>query len=343
MASTKRSRTSAPQKHPMLLILDMNGVLMKRNEADRTQAIFRPHTETFIERMWKLYPRVNVGVWSSMAAKNLNPWVDHAFGEKTKELAFIWDQTWCTKKEVAGMRKPLLRKDLVWLAGTEWAAYQPDHVLLIDDDPIKCTKNPKHTAVHPSSFDGVDDKDEELLWLAEYIEALVRSDCPTVPQFVSSNPYHLFDMNAAKKERTYLEAVGDEDVNMIEVFMKDLGQWVSHSAKDIQELPSGKVRIELRDGKELVVAAKYVRDVEEAEEPEAKKRKNDLALNKSSSLKVVSLGGNAEGDGAKAGDTGPSRLPAGWKLMRSRSDPGQTYYYNTETGESSFEAPLVRL
>merc|ERR1719436_1945329 len=146
----------------------------------------------FIDTLWRHYPRLNVAVWSSMKSHNLHPLVHKAFGARATELAFVWDQDSCTTRWRKDMHKPLLRKDLEWLYSGMWAHHMPDHVLLIDDDEIKCEANPQGTAVHPTSFEG-DDADEELLRLAGYLEALAKSDCNSVPEFVLGNPFSEFE------------------------------------------------------------------------------------------------------------------------------------------------------
>lgn len=134
---------------------------------------------------------MKVAVWSSMMPHNLNPLVETAFHGYTDRLAFVWDQSCCTELWVPEMRKPLLRKDLVWLRDSEFAKHIPDQVLLIDDDPIKCTKNPKGTALHPSTWgeDGNPDGDRELLRITSYIKALVKSASTSAREYVQSNPF----------------------------------------------------------------------------------------------------------------------------------------------------------
>merc|ERR1711879_958519 len=125
--------------------MGMNGVLLRRFGSHRERSELRPHLSVFIETLCELADQGQLlfAVWSSMMEKNLYPLVDAAFGERKSYLEFVWDQQWCTQRRVPGMHKPLLRKDLKWLSESAWWQYAPDHVLLIDDDSIKCTKNPE--------------------------------------------------------------------------------------------------------------------------------------------------------------------------------------------------------
>eukprot|EP00928_Gymnodinium_smaydae_P081649 TRINITY_DN65126_c0_g1_i1.p2 TRINITY_DN65126_c0_g1~~TRINITY_DN65126_c0_g1_i1.p2 ORF type:complete len:333 (-),score=78.10 TRINITY_DN65126_c0_g1_i1:25-1023(-) len=311
------------QKLPILVIFDMNGVLLMRSEFTDTgerEITLRPHVDKLIETLWRLYPRVNVAVWSSMSEKNLYPLVYKVFGAKADELAFVWDQQYCTKKHRADMHKPLLRKDLKWLDDGQFSDYLPEHVLLVDDDPIKCTKNPEGTAIHPPTFEG--GPDEELLRMARYLEALADSDCASVPEFVLSNPYGDFKEKTKKDPDPY-----DASSSMVEIYVPDLGKWLPQAVKSIQELKDGSWSIQGLEGAEeaVIVPADCVRDLGSAE----------------------AKGGDRERAAAKAGTAclnhrsvrESERLPAGWRRMESKSKPGNYYYYNTRTGESSSTLP----
>jgi len=255
----KRKKT----KPPFLIVLDMNGVLLKRTDS-YDHGTLRPHLEKLIDTMWNHYPRLNVAVWSSMMAKNLNPLVKLAFGERADGLAFVWDQEWCTKLSVRGMSKPLLRKDLEWLESSPFAFYAPANVLLVDDDPVKCTENPKGTALHPATFDGT--PDDELWYVAEYLDFLAKSDCATVPEFVKNNPYKRF-----KRALITGDAGANEDFDVVEVYVEDDDAWCK--AKFVEELSKGSVRIEWDDGSTLDVPADHVRDPENTEGGKKKKKK----------------------------------------------------------------------
>jgi hypothetical protein len=100
-------------------------------------------------------------------------------------LAFVWCQEECTtdtkKLAPAGIdgreRKPLLLKELrrVW---QRWPQWSPHSTLLVDDDPIKCERNPPHTAIHPAKWRALRPPDGSELELAPhgalatYLEAL---------------------------------------------------------------------------------------------------------------------------------------------------------------------------
>lgn len=179
---------SARTKSKILVILDVNGTLLVRTGTNKKNQKLRKHLDVLLSTLDKLKDRVIVGVWSSMMEHNLYPALHGALGqERTDNLAFIFDQAWCTHTRVKGMQKPLLRKDLFWLKQTRFANFMPKRVLLIDDDAIKCTKNPPGTAIHPSAFTG--QVDDELLALSAYLENLASADCTSVSEYVLANPY----------------------------------------------------------------------------------------------------------------------------------------------------------
>lgn len=310
--SRKRGRPSPHQQ--FLVILDMNGVLLVRSGSKKS-AQLRPHVEELLETLWRLRDCVAVAVWSSMAWKNLEPLVHRVFGEKAGDLSFVWDQNRCTQCRVAGMHKPLLRKDLARLRNTPWAGYAPDHLLLVDDDPIKCTQNPAGTAVHPSSFTGVADGDSELLRLAAYIEVIAACSTNSVRQFVLSQPYEAFQEDEPAEEAPVeppakrFRPVGKQprshaaeacaDFGAVEVFSEEWDFWFP--AKVLEAFSDGSMRIcwEGDETADYIVPPEAVR----ATQPEPE-------------------GGDKP-----------------WVRVESRTQPGAYYYRNTLTGETQLEPP----
>lgn len=309
----------------LLVILDMNGVLVLRNKTRKDDGDRRPFLAEFLQLLFvELADRIQVAVWSSMMEHNLHPLVELAFGCYCDRLAFVWDQRWCTEKWVAGMHKPLLRKDLVYLKQSEFNDFFPHHVLLIDDDPIKCTANPTGTAVHPSAWEG-DEKDAELRRLGAYLKALVESSEPA-PEFQRRRPFRDFLPQAAGEEELQQEdeeqgedrpakrqrlvssqtfAQGEE----VEGFWPDDDSWLAASV--LKALNSGDYRIKwAEDGTESIVPPDFLRLKVAARPPKT-------------ALRV---------GGAKA-------APSPWKRMESKRSPGVYYYYSTSTGASQAEPP----
>uniref|UniRef100_A0A7S4PTS8 Mitochondrial import inner membrane translocase subunit TIM50 n=1 Tax=Alexandrium monilatum TaxID=311494 RepID=A0A7S4PTS8_9DINO len=305
-----RKRTHSSAHRHFLVILDMNGVLLVRTGTKRQNAHLRPHIERFLATLWELRDHVTVAVWSSMVRRNLEPLVHQAFGEKSADLAFIWDQDWCTHCRVPGMHKPLLRKDLSRLRSTPWASYAPDHLLLVDDDPIKCTQNPAGTAVHPSSFTGASESDSELLRLAAYVQALASSSCGSVRQFVKSHPYDSFheELPVEPPCKRLRADVGGESAaapsfaswEAVEAFSEEFDEW--YPASVVQLLEDGSVHIRWDGGDESTDSVLPPESVRAAREQPA--------------------------EGAQP-----------WRRVESRTRAGVYYYYNDSTGETQVEPP----
>lgn len=293
--------------------------------------------EQFMNTLFNdLASRVQVAVWSSMMNHNLAPLVEQAFGEYAAELAFVWDQQSCTQaRPLPGMHKPLLRKDLKWLKQTEFRDNVPNSVLLIDDDPVKCTENPAGTSIHPSTWAGSweGSEDTELLKMASYIRAIVGGTAdpasPSARAFVQRFPYEDFQLPRGKriapaggdyecppqKPRQRVAAGGDaedaaaqfEEGDTVEAYWPDDHVWLPATIRSV--LP-GKIRVYwVEDSSESTLPASYVR--------------------------YPSGGG---GHAAPVKHAGPKQ-PSPWVRMESRSSPGVYYYYNRETGTSQPDPP----
>lgn len=258
----KRVRGSAggALRVPVLVILDMNGVLLLRPRGGK-EAELRPHLSRLLATLDELVlsGAAKIAVWSSMMSHNLHPLVDTAFGESAANLEFVWDQQWCTEGWVEGMRKPLYRKDLHWLRDTWWREHLPDRVLLVDDDPIKCTSNPEGTAVHPASFTGLDG-DTELLRLSAYLKALASSDCRSAREYVLANPYETFEEPAPppRKKRRRMEAGAAVEAWWPDDELPSGGEWLP--ATVVKVLNDGSIDVSWdEDRSESTLPPSYVR------------------------------------------------------------------------------------
>lgn len=250
----------AQREVPILIVLDMNGVLLARKGTDKKLVELRPHLEELLEELDSHRGQLEVAVWSSMMHWNLEPLIDQAFGHRANRLRFVWDQSMCTT-EWSGMQKPqkpLLRKDLSTLARSEYGRFVPDRVLLIDDDPPKCKKNPPGTALHPLpfTFDKEDDwghGDDELIRLADYIHKLVESGTRSVRDYVLRNPYR-----RKRPENDRDEASKRRRPNPMEGYWPDDDTWLPVTVVEVLE--DGTRRIIWEDGSESVVPEDYLRE-----------------------------------------------------------------------------------
>jgi len=321
------------------------------------------------------YPdQMLVAVWSSMMMHNLMPLVEEAFGEHASDLAFVWDQSKCKFCHVPGMHKPLLRKDLIRLRQSP-VGYVQGHVLLIDDDPIKCTANPKGSAVHPASFTG--EWDDELLKMSAYLEALVNSDAVSVPAFVLAQPYEDFEVPgrpaasrgckgpAAKRQR---RAVGDTEVGAASdeewVEANEEGEWEEEGEEETgaaehwgqeswagqswEEATSNQTRawpqaVEKTDA-EMMAEAEQLAEIEEAEAwedvtPRAKPRAKHRAKPRASQQGPTEEEVQVQIDRVNIASREVVQTGNPWKRVQSKSEPGSYFYFNEETYESSMEPP----
>lgn len=159
-----------------LIILDMNNVLVHRvfkftDEQPDTIPFHpsatllgtkfytwkRPHLDEFIKRMFTNY---TVAVWSSAQGQNVEDLVDFVFGEKKKDLLFVWDQSHCTFVPTDKV-KPVFYKNLdqVYL---KYPQFNRFNTLLMDDSPGKVSMNHPDTWLQIKAWRVVDQEDEEL-------------------------------------------------------------------------------------------------------------------------------------------------------------------------------------
>merc|ERR1712032_514238 len=192
----------------------------------------------------------------------------------------------CTTLRVAWMHKPLLRKDLIWLDQTPFRSfYRSRRVLLIDDDPIKCTENPAGTAIHPCSLEDPwnDGSPDELLKVSSYLRALVESGCRSCAEFVLANPFDAFalsqndDTLPPGKRRRVEEHAQDtknegstyESGELVEGFWPDTSVWLP--AIFLSVLDDGQINIQwIDDGSESTLPPQNVRRVDDSVSHETK-------------------------------------------------------------------------
>lgn len=215
-----------PQPARILLILDLNHLLCERQshyarateeslrshrhkyvKPGRSLVWERPHATTFVE--WCM-ARFTVALWSSGKKKNIEPIVRELFtAELRRHFVFVWGQEECTvdhgtlvpcngshdsshEKDASTHMKPLIRKELmrVW---RKWTAWDHTCTVLVDDDPLKCSQNAPHTALHPHKWFALQEQSlhDELAPdgpLRLYLNALSHS--ADTQSFIRQQPYY---------------------------------------------------------------------------------------------------------------------------------------------------------
>lgn len=297
---------AAPVSAPrILVILDINGVLLFRRGGGCKDFELRPHIQQLLD-VWLRHPeRLLLAVWSSMAWWNVEELVARIFHEHADKLAFVWDQSQCTSIDVPGVYKPLLRKDLRQLRAGAFAAFHPERVLIVDDDPAKCSANPLGTAIHPAAFEGTSGPgsasgapDRELLALARYLEELVESGCESVRNYVLEFPFVSGKQEGSSCKRPNVSS--DEDCE-----------------EPPAKRPHASGRGPMASEAAALPAEATWRRVESRSQPGNFYYFNNV--------------------------TGENSLepPPPWEKRASRSDPNVYYYWNSLTGATSVERPEV--
>lgn len=150
----RQINSSSEGKKRTLLILDLNGVLIDRRyspKAFQSENATASRVGNFI--VWKrqgcerfltmVFNHVDVAVWSSGNSFNVAALTQNIFGERKKELVFVWDQSKCKSVEDprGTSKKRVYLKNLsdVWKA---FPQYDESNTLIVDDTALKMRNNP---------------------------------------------------------------------------------------------------------------------------------------------------------------------------------------------------------
>ena len=181
-----------------LLIFDLNGIFVCRERGptdkkpdfvlNNCKYFIHPGTIEFLE--W-VHDRFDVAVWSSTMSHNTLQIVQHIWGEKMKELKFIFTQNECTRDGKIG-KKPRFLKEIKYV----WEMFpwsDEFNTLLIDDSEYKVVNNRKHTSFHPESYDYKVHSNINLT-IKPYLENLFNSRLCVHEFLCQNNPSHFSEM-----------------------------------------------------------------------------------------------------------------------------------------------------
>ncbi|XP_071685561.1 uncharacterized protein [Rutidosis leptorrhynchoides] len=190
-----------------LLVIDVSGLVVdvtvpregyKADTIQGSRAVYkRPYCDEFLRF---LFERFNVGIWTSMARRNMEWIVDFVLKDYQDKLLFCWDRADCTDtgfRTVENIDKTLFLKelrmlwekkdpDLPWKIGD----YDKSNTLLIEHAPHKALLNPPHTAIFPYPYRYSMTEDNFLGPKGElrvYLERLASAE--DVQKFVQENPF----------------------------------------------------------------------------------------------------------------------------------------------------------
>lgn len=221
-----------PGRKKKLIIFDINGVLVKRwwknspewytgtkHNVGNHIVSLRPGVGQFMAEVAKIF---EIGLWSSMEAKNMYPLVDLlqeelALQGTTIKYKFIFNQYHCVttpdcphpvRKGEFVLCKPF---DSLVSAGID---FDPLHTCLVDDDPMKAFLNPAATSIHPIAYDGNLEDEELLKFLLPYLVKLAQHR-GSVRDFILPHPYewHIFEVVAEHTGRSQVQTLKDNMCN----------------------------------------------------------------------------------------------------------------------------------
>jgi hypothetical protein len=140
-----------------LLILDINGVLLRREDyapGKKRTYIMRPHWEAFLD--W-CFNNFACALWSCGKRETLEMDV---FGKYRDRLLFIFDQEKSTslwpRRSIVAAEKPLFLKELdrLWAGDPRW---NENNTILLDNHSEKFERNPPGTCFQVPDFVAEDD------------------------------------------------------------------------------------------------------------------------------------------------------------------------------------------
>ncbi|KAF9962821.1 hypothetical protein BGZ65_007771 [Modicella reniformis] len=173
-----------------LVILDLNGTLIYREDNFKRTVRPRPHLASFLSY---LFENCRVMVWSSVSPESIDKMLRAAFDKQVGRLDRIWTRKDFRLHPIDYNRKVLTLKDLeyVWEAienernaqkddlmkdARHGMRYDQTNTVLIDDSPHKSQLQPFNCIVIPEydrdRYESVDDV--ELVKVRRYMETLVR-------------------------------------------------------------------------------------------------------------------------------------------------------------------------
>ncbi|KAF9972159.1 hypothetical protein BGZ65_009982, partial [Modicella reniformis] len=193
---------SEPQKP--LVILDLNGTLIYREDNFKRTVRPRPHLASFLSY---LFENCRVMVWSSVTPESIDKMLRVTFSNCAERLDRVWSRKDLRLHPIDYNRKVLTLKDLeyVWEAienerkdaaeddlivgARHGMRYDQTNTLLIDDSPHKSQLQPFNCIVIPEydkdRYEAADDV--ELVKVRRYIETLVRQQ--NVSAYMRTHPF----------------------------------------------------------------------------------------------------------------------------------------------------------
>ncbi|KAJ2821193.1 hypothetical protein FBU31_004984 [Coemansia sp. 'formosensis'] len=209
------SKNEVKTKHRQLIVLDLNGTLIKRGakNSDRSRTGYaRPHLANFLQFILNNFA---VMVWSSAQPFSVNNMLQVFMNEQQKRFVRVWDRRFC---DIDGnyFGKAQTTKDLLKITSGYSLADSPhrnvydtyrgylgvapemkDHwtlenIVLVDDSETKAVRQ-KENHVHVSSFEDLRHDDELLklhLYLTKYVDS--KDIYPNLVDYLKEHPWPEF-------------------------------------------------------------------------------------------------------------------------------------------------------
>ncbi|KAJ2415380.1 hypothetical protein GGI10_001743 [Coemansia sp. RSA 2530] len=210
-------------KHAQLIVLDLNGTLIKRSSRnpDKTRTGYaRPHLSSFLKF---LLDNFAVMIWSSAQPFSVNNMLQVFMKQQQSRFVRVWDRRFCGL-DGPYYGKAQTTKDLLKITNGYSLADSPhknvyetykgykgiapemkghwtlENIVLVDDSETKAVRQ-KENHVHVSTFEDLR-HDEELLKLHRYLEAYIanKEAYPNLVSYLKERPWIEFRDGASSEQ-----------------------------------------------------------------------------------------------------------------------------------------------
>ncbi|KAJ1550039.1 hypothetical protein HK096_009080, partial [Nowakowskiella sp. JEL0078] len=202
-----------PMRKELLVILDLNGTLLKRvkreNKALANLNPTLPPNPYLILNQNRLvhfilnfkaviFSPLDFASWTSAKLMNAIPINKRTFGDDYQNLIFSWDRSKCKlvdHRDTRGKFSTVKDLDFVWndINSNKHRKWNETNTVIVDDTSSKLANQPNNHILIPN-FDVCNNSvdclnDTTLLSLSKYFDLLFDSDYQDVREFIRSNPF----------------------------------------------------------------------------------------------------------------------------------------------------------
>lgn len=165
--------TLLPSARPLLIVLDLNGVLIYRRPGSKDRTSFRPRTgiQDFLSY---IFANHHVMIWTSTKQHNATSILSRLLTpEQNQALVGVWCREQCGLPARHFDSRVQIHKHLSWIwkdhALSQRHGFGPENTLLVDDSVLKAAAEP-HNLVHVPEWNGEVEEEQVLRRAREMVK-----------------------------------------------------------------------------------------------------------------------------------------------------------------------------